>query len=52
MKKSKAPYIIVLILLLGVALMDHIQPGRDNHQITLGEPKEYFTTFLFALLTK
>lgn len=53
MKKSKKLYIIVLILLLGVALIDHMQFSRDNHQITLGESEEHFTTnFLFALFTK
>ena len=52
MKKSKTLYIIVLILLLGVALIDHIQLNLENTQITLGEGEEHFTTFLFALLTK
>ena len=52
MNKSKKLYIAVLIMLFGIALLDHIQPKQDAKQIVIGTQKVPKPIFHFAFLTK
>lgn len=53
MKKSKSLYIVALVILIGVALIDHIIPNPEKDQIAVGQPQEQpLFDFQFAFLTK
>ncbi|MEM7297054.1 MAG: hypothetical protein AAF391_02180 [Bacteroidota bacterium] len=53
MKKSKALYILTLLLLMGIAMADHISTPKEKNQIAVGVPEEdAFSNYQFALFKK
>lgn len=51
MKKSKTLYVLVLILLMGIALVDHMVIQQEPKEIVVGKTQENPNThFHFAFL--
>ncbi len=51
MKKSKTIYVVTLLLLMGIALIDHLQPSRDSdHVVVTQSENPGSSAFQFAFL--
>ena len=50
MKKSKKLYVFVLLLLMSIALLDHLHTARSQNQIVVGQPQQEPINVLLAFL--
>ncbi|NQZ76293.1 MAG: hypothetical protein HRT61_09300 [Ekhidna sp.] len=51
MKKSKTLYLVALVLLMGIALADHLLIDNEPQQIAVGSPDEESQKYQFAIFT-